>query len=154
MWPACLIRKVWSAQHEARSRSANVEVVLTISECDCQSANFECEFRSPTVVQSHQRLFAKAVWNELKETGSIPTTWGGVDAEVASKYQSKMCLRFPELALCEHGWKSQQFATDNYPNWFVLHGHGHGVRPSSTGNDVVAPPSVVGLQTDTLALTV
>jgi len=66
---------------------------------------------------SEMRKFARSIWNQLQGAGKAPRSWGKADLEVAAHYRREMRRRFPELGLCEFDWKSEQLATDNYPNW-------------------------------------
>jgi hypothetical protein len=65
----------------------------------------------------NMRQFSKIIWNQYAEKKKAPRTWGAADEEVSSDFHYQMCRHYSEFALCEHNWKSQLFATENYPNW-------------------------------------
>jgi hypothetical protein len=63
------------------------------------------------------RRFARSIWVLLGKKGTPPATWGTADIETRKLYSQEMCMRFPELKLCNLDWKAEQIATDNYPSW-------------------------------------
>jgi len=70
------------------------------------------------------RNYARAFWSRLADASKAAGYWEEVALEVSSQYRREMRHRFPEFSLCEFDWKSEQFATDNYPNWAVSHWRG------------------------------
>ena len=63
--------------------------------------------------------FAQSIWISISKRGPPPLKWGQADAETRRQYCDGMASHFPELRLCEHDWKAEQIARDNYPSWYV-----------------------------------
>jgi len=56
----------------------------------------------------------------LGKKGTLPATWEAADIETGKLYSQEMCMRFPELKLCDLDWKVEQIATNNYPFWHYM----------------------------------
>jgi hypothetical protein len=81
------------------------------------------EQRDGTIIDgdraSEIRKFARAIWVSIAKRGPLPPKWGQADVETRRQYCNGMASRFLELRLCEHEWKAEQIATNNYPSWYV-----------------------------------
>jgi len=67
---------------------------------------------------TQMRQVARSIWTQLASAGIAPRKWmTDIPLTVADTYRKEMQTRFPELALCENGWKADQIAIDYYPSW-------------------------------------
>lgn len=64
------------------------------------------------------RDVARAFWNGLSNAGVAPWSWKThADLSMMQKFKLEMQTQFPELRLCDGGWKVDQIAIDNYSGW-------------------------------------
>lgn len=65
------------------------------------------------------RDFARSIWRGFYERGVAPKTWGQVSKDVQDEYIREMEGKWEELRYCEHHWKANHIATNNYSQWFL-----------------------------------
>jgi hypothetical protein len=67
---------------------------------------------------AEMRKVARSIWAEIASAGLAPDKWmTDAGLGVADHYNHEMQARFPELRLCDNGWKPEQIAKDYYPSW-------------------------------------
>lgn len=90
-------------------------------------------------IDGHQagemRAYARFIWNDLSNYAKAPRKWiTGTSLTVVDNFRRQMQIRFPELRLCEGGWKVDQIGIDYYSSWrlakvkkgtFNIEGAGH-----------------------------
>jgi hypothetical protein len=71
------------------------------------------------------RKIARSVWVALANAGKAPAKWSQADIVSAEAYRKEMRQHFPELRLCEHDWKADLIASENYPSWYSHQSNQH-----------------------------
>lgn len=65
------------------------------------------------------RAKARRIWKDLKQQGYFNdvATWQELGDVALMHYYAEMEDEFPDLRHCDSHWKSEEIATDNFPNW-------------------------------------
>jgi hypothetical protein len=94
---------------------------------------------------SKMRAYARFIWNNLSNSAKAPRKWvTGTPLTVVDSFRRQMQIRFPELRLCEGGWKVDQMGIDYYSSWhlakirkgtFNVEGAGHDDNEGDNDND-------------------
>jgi hypothetical protein len=95
-----------------RGRAADGENVLMQYVVD-KDGNAIDGFRA-----AEMRRVARSIWAQFSSAGLAPMKWmTETQLPTGEHYVREMQTRFPELRLCENGWKAHQIAIDYYPSW-------------------------------------
>lgn len=68
-------------------------------------------------VAAAMRAKCRSLWIQMALDGTAPQSWLKVGEVAGAKFRSDMGLAFPELRLCEHDWKVQRLAVQNYSSF-------------------------------------
>jgi hypothetical protein len=113
-------RHEWSASEDLQVASIGAPGKARAAQGENVSMKF-VEDENGNVIDGYRacsiRKFARSLWAGLSKAGKAPKSWGKVDAQTSSQFQTEMCRKFPELRLCEGNWKVDLIATMNYPSW-------------------------------------
>jgi hypothetical protein len=94
---------------------------------------------------SEMRSYARFIWNDLSNSSKAPQKWvTGTSITIVEGFRRQMQTRFPELRLCEGGWKVDQIGIDYYSSWrlakqkkgtFNVEGAGHDNEDNDDDDD-------------------
>ena len=94
---------------------------------------------------SNMRSYAHFIWNDLSNSAKAPRKWvTGTSVTIVESFRRQMQTRFPELRLCEGGWKVDQIGIDYYSSWrlakckkgtFNVEGAGHDGNDNDDDDD-------------------
>ena len=80
------------------------------------------EDKDGNCIDGHRAKEIRAVvtqfWLWLKKVNQLPRTWTQLDLKLSDLYRLEMAYRFPELQLCEGGWKADMIAIHSYSQWY------------------------------------
>jgi hypothetical protein len=101
---------------------------------------------------SEMRAYARFIWNDLSNSAKAPQKWvTGTSLTIVDSFRRQMQFRFPELRLCEGGWKVNQIGIDYYSSWrlakqkkgtFNVEGAGHDDNDDDDDNDEDDEPKI------------